>query len=348
MQSKPIKNRLYLNSKDGSIDSLFNRSVIECGSSNIICESDQQLLMACVKAVIPSNIGTFPVEPLTDNRRRLISDDPPDKRFSGSNIAFEVEFADSAGATVTEYKNIIFNGEFNITGTTTVLPTPFTTPFDNYSHKFTIKNTSADMLGILNSTLSISSPLFIYDPALLLLGQKRISLNPLVSSGSTKLRVYTTFSSKIVLQSLGFYSDMELATNTVIRPTVVDVGDLTFAPYSINVSNALPTIQLRTGYNVNSFCTSGNGATSVLSSFPASVVRSPDNYNTLVNAAADSNVEDSQIIYENKSLVGSHKFIGIDCIDNIDLRLTNSQGDLLNLNNNNYFVCLEVISRNNK
>jgi hypothetical protein len=62
----------------------------------------------------------------------------------------------------------------------------------------------------------------------------------------------------------------------------------------------------------------------------------------------DSSVEDSQIIYENKSLVGSHKFIGVDFIDNIDLRLTNSQGDLLNLNNNNYFVCLEVISRNNK
>ena len=347
MQSKPIKNRLYLNSKDGSIDNLFNRTVIECGSSNIKCESDQQLLMACVKAVVPSNIGTFPVEPLTDNRRRLTSDDPVEKSFSGSNIAFEFEFQEPSGGTVNEFKNIIFNGEFDITGTSTVVPSPFST-FENYSHKFTIKNTSADMLAILNSTLSISVPAFIYDPALLLLGQKRISINPLVSAGSTKLRVYTAFSSKIVLQTLGFYSDMELPTNTVIRPAVVDVGDLTFAPYSLNISNALPTIQLRTGYNVNSFCTSGNGATNVLSSFPASVVRSPDNYITLVSAIGDSSVEDSQIIYENKSLVGSHKFIGVDFIDNIDLRLTNSQGDLLNLNNNNYFVCLEVISRNNK
>jgi hypothetical protein len=367
--SNSFTNRLYINSDDGqSLDSYYNKQRYELGSSDVRCNPNQQLTLGLVKAVLPSTIGTFSTYPFVNNDFRrecykltnLVTHPSfvgADKNIRDSNMTFYL----SSTGVATQKVMIIFNPSKTypaVINGYTVRTTPWTP-----------KNTIIDMLGIMNSTLTPVGvdvvPVFKFQESYLKSGLYRIAIT---STGTGDVVVFPYLGTDPTLfRAIG--GPVMRLDNADLPQSFYLVGGNSTLPHFANttpeyvshqmhndpdLANVSSMINVVTNYTVDSFSSASNGVNNIIAQIPMEIYNLPTQQQVLgVTASIEVegelptttlNTIEGSIIYQNANLEGGHKGIGVCCLNTFTTQLTDSQGQPLTLNGQNYVLEFEAKS----
>ncbi len=346
--------RLYINSKDTDNQYPYNESIsINLEKANLGVESDQVLAVSLVKAELPTTLEAVPrttsVIPVTQG--------PP--TYAGKNIQGRPDISVLSYTYNGAAKRIVFNDADNVNDGNTALGT-----FDYMNWDI---NTSIEMIvAFING--QIGSVVLAVDD----IGTDTpwVSLNRLTIADSTSSD-YISFihdeSTRKILRVLGLHQDKD----TVITATAL-------SPYPFDVGNSLPVVYLTTSLGVGGYHSHNTmipyDALTGLSGGTAnhslgSMSEKPHQGGTTVNilGAITTRVSDQVfgralnstyvgtgenqmwvasstgniINYVNHGLVGSHKVIHQDHINNIRLNLVDENLIPIGTNGQDWSCTLE-------
>lgn len=350
------KHRIYLNSQNGlSKDNYGNKKIIDTGLANMISAPSQEYQIALVKSTIPSTIGLFPFDTPKEDSFRLEKENEGTNlnyniasNFKGSNVAISL-WTDTTFQTQIGQMNIRFcddgdDENIQITGTT----------FYNFSANLSLRDGIDNLLEILNNSAKLLNPtlitedIFTTNPSTLSDGY---GVSQICMAVTNVVAVFHYgYSNRNVLRALGASTT---ANSTIYKTATENIG--LDAPS--NIPSYLSNVLLRTDFNTNSFVSSGNGNHNIIACIPIENSSSLVNNAIISSLSVDSgttpptttnNLVRKQSLtfnYQNKNLLGSHKTINTDSIGHITLELVDINGEALNLNGQNYFIELEIITK---
>ena len=351
------KHRIYLNSNNGeSKDNFGNKKVIDTGLANMVSAPSQEYQLALVKATIPATIGIFPPDTPKEDAFRIEKEIEGDanyniaSHFKGSNVAISL-WTDTTFQTGLGNMNIKFcdNGDdsnVQITGTT----------FYNFSANLSLRSNMDDLLYILNESAKLLNPTSITENIFTtnssgLSGGIGLDQLVMVKTGFVAVFHYG-FSNRDVLRAIG----MSTTYNSTLY--IESSGQKVGADAPASIPSHLSNVLLRTDFNTNSFLSSGNGKHNIVACIPIENVSNLAKHSIVTSLTITEPSEGSEEIvnnnftlkqsqtynYQNKNLLGSHKTINTDSIGHITIELVDLNGEALNLNGQNYFVELEIIT----
>lgn len=351
------KHRVYLNSTNGeSKDDYGNKKIVDTGLANMISSPNQEYQLALVKATIPASIGIFPPDTPKEDAFRIDKELSGDSNYSiashfkGSNVAISL-WTDTTFQTGLGNMNIKFcdDGEdsnVQITGTT----------FYNFSANLSLRSNMDDLLYILNESAKLLNPTGITEDIFTtnssgLTGGIGLDQLVMVKTGFVAVFHYG-FSNRDVLRALG------MATTYNSTLYIESNGQKIGADAPASIPSHLSNVLLRTDFNTNSFLSANNGSHNIVACIPIENISNLAKHTIVTSLSVTEPsgegedfvtnnflIKPSQTYnYQNKNLVGSHKTINTDSIGHITIELVDINGEKLNLNGQNYFVELEIIT----
>ena len=380
MTSNSFTNRLYLNSFDGEpLDEVYNKCRFELGTADIRAKPNQQLTLGVVKAVLPSTMGTYSNDPFVNNKFRM---DNITKAIAAGNGTVAQRGAApfvKNGSTLTWHldadgvigHHIVFNTNPQNISTDLSSPDAYITVggrqyLISYC-PFCPKQNIVDMLGIMNAAVTRISgaEVFYFEPDFLKAGLYRIAFN--AASGEIVFPWCGT--DPTVARSLGLPiqkdtdwklpKDYYLYNNTTGVPAQYanDPYRTSFFLRDPNLASVLSVVNVVTDYTVDSFSSSAEGTNNIISQIPIQVYNlasQAQNMSQVTVTASGTvtptyqtggdNMLEGTIVFQNNNLMGGHKEIGVNNLNTFVMKLTDTQGQPVNLNGQNYIIEFEAKS----
>ena len=380
MTSNSFTNRLYLNSDDGErLDEVYNKCRFELGSADIRAKPNQQLTLGVVKAVLPSTIGTFSNDPFVNNEFRLENIRKANEAGTGTVAQRGAAPFVTNGSTLTWYLNgsgvtghhLVFNPPPQKISTSNSSPASYVTvggrQYIISYIPFSPKNNIVDLLGMMNAAVAKISgqEVFYFEPDFLKAGLYRIAFN--AASGEVIFPWCGT--DPTVARAIGLPiqkdtdwknpQDYWLYNNTTGVPTAEanNPYKTQFFLRDPNLASVLSVVNVVTDYTVDSFSSAAQGVNNIISQIPIEVYNLPSQAQNMsqvtVTASGTTtptyqtggdNMLEGTIVFQNNNLMGGHKEIGVNNLNTFVMKLTDSKGQPVNLQGQNYIIEFEAKS----